>query len=827
MRAVRAARELMDVMWTAPRVRREKQGMREGLVADVRFAWRSLARSRGFLAAALTTLGAGMALCVTVMALVNAYLVRGLPYPESDRLYSVRIGQVGGRFLQGLDKLDWASLNDAIELPIAWDLDFFTLRGAPYTEGAQGTWVTTGYMAGFGVRPQIGRAFEPADFTAGAPQVALISHRMWQTRFGGSPDVLGRPVEAFVNDRPNEPLAFTIVGVLPRDHWHLQAFTEFMAPLRAPSYPYMVRLRHGVDAATAAERITALIRTGHPGVPPDWKVGLDSTHADYVRQIRPLLTAMAAATALVMLIACANVAVLFTVRATDRRREIAVRKALGASSGRIARALAAEAVLIGAVSTAIGLAVAHAALRAGAPLLERLIGRTVPGGTALLQIDLAIVGGALVTGLFVTAVCGAAQLWTSSKAPLSLALTGGQKGPSAGPQQRRAHASLIALEIGASLALLVGAALTIESGLRILRVNMGLTTTDVVVSRLNLRQQTYPDAATRKAFFDRFTAQYQSVSGIRQIAFANAWPLQAPQARDVGRDGEATFPARAGVTAVSDGYFDTLQVRIEDGRAFTAQDVIASERVTIVSHTLAARLWPNARAVGQRLRLAPAQAATPGQPPAVLTVIGVAADVRDSHTDQELADAYMSLNQYPSPAAFTYVRAPGATGRVEHDLRKALGQVDPELALVAPRLLSEILEQQRTAPRFLAWVLVVFASLAGALALIGIYGVIAYTVRQREQEIAVRVAIGADRATIVRLFLRQGAMVIGSGLALGVAGSILLGRVLQAQLFGVSAADPKAIAMAALGFGICGLLAAAWPARAAATLDPAAALKDS
>ena len=841
-RLVRAAHELFDLAWAGPRIRRElardaarafpttpaeRSAMRDGCLTDLRHAARSLARTRGFFAVAVGTLGAGLALCIAVMTIVNAYLVRGLPYPESDRLYWIQYTQPGQRGIEDLETLDWRALDDVIEQPIAWDLDFFNLRGAPYAEAAQGAWVTAGFMEGFGVRPAVGRGFAPADFSPGAPLVALISHRLWQTRFGGAADIVGRRFEAYVNDRPGEPQAFTIVGVLPDGLWHLNVFTDLMAPLRAPSFPYLARLRRGVTPEAAARRIEALVRGARPAMPQGWAVSLESAHARYVQQIRPLLLALATATALVLLIACANVAVLFTVRATQRQHEIAVRKALGASAGRVARSLASEAIVLGAAATALGLAAGQAAVTALAPLLERSLGRSAPGGVAALGISGTIVAGALLAGLFVTAVCAAARLWTSGFASPAQALHGGQKGASAGPRQRRAHAALIALEVAACLSLLVGAALTIESGLRILRVDMGIEPRDVIVGRLSLNQQKYPDAGSRNRFYDRVTAGLGSIGGVQGVAFANSWPLQQAPFRDVGRDEpQAALSARAGVMGVSASYFDTLGIAIEDGRAFADTDTPGSEPVAIVSHALASRLWPGQRGVGQRLRLSAPQGAPPGTQPASALVVGVAADIRHDYADTDLADAYLPLRRSPSPAPFVYVRTAGPLPRLEQDLRTLLAGLDPDMALVTPRPLADILDQQRAGPRFMASTLGLFAGLSAALALVGIYGVIAYTVKQREREIAVRIAIGADRGMITRLFLRQGAAVLGVGLAMGIAGALLLGRVLQAQLFNVRAADPVAIALVAIPFAICGLVAIGWPARAAASTDPAAALKD-
>ena len=799
--------------------------MQNAFFSDLRHASRALIRARGFTGVAIGTLGVALALCIAVTSVVDAYLVSGLPYPESDRLFNVRYGTPGVDMPRGMATLDWTSLNDVVEHPIAWDLDNFSLRGSPYPELAQGTWVTPGYVEGFGVRPAIGRGFEPTDFQQGRPSVAIISHRLWQTRFGGDTNVVGRQFEAHVNDRPNELETFRIVGVLPQRMWHMNPFTEVLSPLRASTFPYMVRLREGVSAQVAADRITALIRSGNTALPSDWRAELLSTHAEYVSQIRPLLLSLAAATALVLLIACANVVVLLMVRASGQRREIAVRKALGATTGRITRAVAAEGLVLGAAATMLGIALAQVVLSALAPVMERQLGRSVPGGEGALQIDGLIMLGAIAGGLFVVGVCSLALFLASGRTPVALALTGGQKGATEGPGQRRARSVLIAIEVAASLALLVGAGLMVQSGLRILNVDMGLDVRDVHVGRISLRPRTYIDAASRNAFYDQLHGRVTSVPGIRGVAFGNSWPLQAAPPREIAPDDSpAVTPTRAGLMGVSADYFDTLGIALRDGRAFTSIDRPGTPAVAIVSETLARTLWPGRRAVGERIRIAPPAGVT--APVRSYEVVGVAGDLRHTHTDEDLADVYLALSQSPSPSVFAYLKTDGPHATVERDVREAIAAVDAELPFGTPRPMADILDQQRAGSRFLAGLLVVFAAFAAILALVGIYGVVAYTVRQREREIAVRMAIGADRSAIMQMFLKQGAVVLTGGLLLGVASAVVLGRVLEAQLFGVRAAEPAILALATGSFALCGLLAVAWPARMAASTDPAAALKE-
>ena len=269
-----------------------------------------------------------------------------------------------------------------------------------------------------------------------------------------------------------------------------------------------------------------------------------------------------------------------------------------------------------------------------------------------------------------------------------------------------------------------------------------------------------------------------------------------------------------------------LQIPIVSGRTFAAAERVGTDPVAMISRTFATRLWPNENPVGQTLRLLPAPGAPATARPTSYTVAGVVGDIRDSHSDTDLADVYVALLQAPSNGVFAYLRTTGNSAGVAREFQRLLASIDADVGFAAARPLSEILEQQRAGAKLLAWLLIVFAFFAAILALVGIYGVIAYTVKQREREIAVRIAIGADRQTITRLFMRQGLIVLGAGLIFGIGGAIGLGRVLRAQLFNVPAADPMVIALATLGFALCGALAIALPARSAASLDPASILKE-
>jgi predicted permease len=791
------------------------------LESDVRSAVRALWKARGFTLVAVTTLAIGMTLCVTVMAVVNAYAVRAMPYPDADRLYRVDYGAPGQNPPRGLETLDWNSLADIVEHPLAWDLDVFYMLGGEFPESTPGAWVTPGYMAGYGVRVARGRTFEAADYAAGSPAVAIISHRTWQSRFGGDAAIIGRQFQAYVSDRPDEPESFAIVGVLPPDHWHLNAYSEVLAPLKAASYPYMVRLRPGASAEIAAERITALVRNGIPSLPSDWRAIVTSLQASYVATIRPMLWSVGAAAALVLLIAAANVAVLLLVRGRHRQKELALRLALGASPGRVARLLAVEGIVLGGLAAVGALIGTQLAIESLGPVIEQLLERRVPGGIGTFALDADVLVIAAICAVAITVLCAMVPVIASWRQTVALNLASSSRGATEGVGPRRTRAILIGLEVAASLTLLAGAALMAETAIRMLRVDFGIRPDNVVTASLSLRQRSYPTPTGRAEFFDRVTTQVAQVRGVSHVALGDWWPLQTPRPTRIETGGPNPVAGEANVFSVSPRYFDTVGMTLRAGRDFTVQDRAGSEPVAVVSEALALRMWPNGRALGQTLAIHRDDAATP----AIYRVVGVTNDVRQMHSDSQFQDLYLPLAQQAGRFAFLFARGtPSATW--DRELRAAVAAIDPEVALGATRPLATGLEQERTRPRVLALLLTVFAAFACLLALVGMHGVIAYAVKQRQREIAVRIAIGATARSVTRLFLRQGSVVLAIGIGAGLAGALGLGRILQSQLHDVRPHEPRLLAGAAIALAACGLFAMWWPARRASTTDPLVILKE-
>ncbi|MBA3269963.1 MAG: ABC transporter permease, partial [Acidobacteria bacterium] len=547
------------------------------LMADVRSAIRALAAARGFTAVSVVTLGTALALCVTVLSIVNAYIIRALPYPAADRLFRVDYAAPNQNPPRGLESLDWSTLDDVIELAIAWDLDVFYLLGQRYPESIPGGWVTPGYVSGFGVRAAQGRSFTTDDFQPGSPAVALISDRVWRTRFLGDPAIVGRTFQAYVSDRPAEAETFTIVGVLPADLWHVNVYTDVLAPLRAPTYPYMVRLRQGVPPQTAADRISALVRQGATTVPPDFRAGVTSTQASYAASVRPLLWSVGSAAGLVLLIAGANVAVLMLVRGRGRQKELAMRLALGASNLRVARLLAAEAVMIGAVATILGIGLSQVAMSSLSTQIESLLERRVPGGVGAFEMDVPVWLAASACGFAVTLVLTLAPLAVAWRAQMATGLADTARGVTTSAGGRRSQSVLIAIEVAASFTLLAGAALMAESAIRMLRVDFGIESDRVVTASLALRDRSFPDDASRVALFDRLASQLAGFGGSASVAFGDWWPLQGSRPRRVDTSGATPTVGTANPFAVSPDYFSTLGMSLRDGRVFTPQDRIGGE----------------------------------------------------------------------------------------------------------------------------------------------------------------------------------------------------------------------------------------------------------
>ena len=796
--------------------------------SDLRLAARSLRRAPGFASATVASLVLGLSLAAATVAVTNAYLVRSLPYPESQRLYHVMYAPPGPFEPGGLSAIDWASVSDVIEHPVTASGETLYLADASYAQPVRGLRAGRGFLEALGVRAALGRSLTDDELAPGSSDAAMIGHSLWLDRFGGDSSVLGRLVRAEVGEQGGDARTFRIVGVLPPGFWfgrESSAVVDLLLPLRSPTRTYMVRLREGVSVSLAEHRITDVTRRVGTRIPADWTgVHLESAHERYVGAIRPVLVAVTAASTLVLLIACINVAVLVLLRALHRQKEMSIRIALGAGRRHIVRLLIAESALLCAVSVAIASSITAFALATLAPAIETQLGRPAPRGVSSIGIDAPmVVGIAVVTVAIALCLC-LVPLATPWRSRLAETLRSAGRTSSDGSSMRRLRDVLVGAELAGTMVLLVGCGMMVRSVLQMTRADLGFQADHVIRTRTVIPARTYPDAPSRYAFYARVTEHAASLS--RGRVALTTWPPFAESSTDpiIGDAGNGVRSTASSI-AVGPDYFGVLGVPVREGRAFSLGDRVGSEPVAIVSESLARRLWPNGSAIGRRLRAVEA----PGQSEPTetwRTVVGVVRDVRQTYVDTEVADVYIPFYQVPPDRYGTFYVATGMPAAAfETVLRSALAESDPS-ALLRDVVSVASENRQYTGTRFLMAMLSAFAAFASVLAVVGMYGVIAYAVLQRRREFAIRIALGATSRAVTRLSMRGGSIVLAIGLVAGGMASGAATRVLQNRLYGVPSFDVLTLLATSALLGGAGLLAVWWPARRAAVVDPMSVLGD-
>ena len=799
------------------------------VIRDLRFAWRSLRRAPGFSLVAVATLALAFALTAAVTAIVNAYLFRSFPYPESDRLYHVRYAPVGQAEPRGLSGLDWDTLRDVIELADDSAPTRLYVADGGVTREVMGLLTAPGSLAALGVRVVSGRSLVEADFAPAGERVALIGHAMWQERFGGDPQIIGQLLRAARAADSAGVESYRIVGVLPPDFRYVREYqrgaVEVMLPLRSPLRPYMVRLRDGVPPEDAEHRITQVVRTVASTLPAAWSgVRLESVHEHHVAALRPLLLSVSAATVLVLLIVSGNLAVLVLLRTLRRQREIGIRVSLGAGRAHILRMLLAEIGLICGGAVAAGAALFAIGQRALAPFVETHMGRAIPGGPSALNMDVFVlmcVGGAAAAVALSLSCIPMLAPWQRR---LADALRSGSRTDTDTRSIHRLRTSLIALEVAGSVALLAGGGLMIRTVFNLVRTDLGFQAEELVRMRMALPVRAYPDVTSFLRFYDRLSGELGSQFGMA-FALANYPPFVELPLQELDIDGERSAPRVAGVLAVSEAYFHTLRVGIIRGRAFGPADRSGSEPVAIVSDTLARRHWPDGDAMGRRIRT-PEQHVSGAPLTAWRTIVGIARDVRQTHTDRDLADVYIPFLQTPGRHVQLYGRTDRPLTEWRDSVRAAVADIDPDVLIADPMSMRDQAHRLLAGPRFLMTLLTIAAGFAGSLAMLGIYGVTAFAVQQRRRELAIRIALGATRTNVLRVLLREAAAALAVGLPVGMLAGIGVANLLANQLHGVRTDDAATLVATAIAMTAGALLAGWWPARQADRVDPAGALNE-
>jgi putative ABC transport system permease protein len=804
------------------------------LLADVRFGLRILWRSPAFAAVAVLTLALGTGVNTAMFGALNAVVLRPLPCADPERVVVIE-GRYEGRSSGAGDTSrpdyeDWRRDAQGFAGMAAASGWTFNLTGRPEPLRLEGARVSGDFFSILGVRARLGRLVAPADDEPGSPPVAVLGHDAWQRAFGGDAAVLGRVV--ILNG-----IAHTVVGVLPPgfvvpglDHelWAPLANELTGAPRDARFLVTFGRLAEGVSLAQAQaslDVVTGRLAAEHPDTNRGWGGRVVPAHESLVGDVRPALLLLAAAVGVVLLIACANVSNLLLARAAARRREVALRAALGASTARLARQFLAENLVLASVSSALGLALARALL----PVLRALAPGDVPRLDQA-RLDPAVLGFTLVVALATGAGLALVPVLQARRCELLPALREGDRGGSAAlrsPLRR----GLVVLETALALTLLVGGGLLVRSLRNVLAVPPGFDAARVAGASVFLAPPRYRDLASQRAFVRDVLAAVETLPGVERAATVSRLPLEGGafmlkfqiEGRDVGR-AEA---AAASYRVVSSGYFQAMGIPVLEGRAPARTDSETSPPVVIVNRTFARRFWPGESPVGRRIRWIPED--DPAAPPRWHTIVGVVGDVRSAGlAEEEGPAAYVPFSQRVLPFVrdvSVVARAATDPGALLPSLRRALLAVDPDLPVYRARTLETVVSGSVETRRFNAALLEAFALLAFTLSMIGIYGVLSYTVGLRTREIGVRVALGASPAAVRRLVLKDGLGLAARGLALGLPLAMASSRLLEGMLFAVGPADPATLAVVSAAVFAAAALACHVPARRATRVDPTVALR--
>lgn len=801
---------------------------------DFLYALRRLKKDPGFAAVAILTLALGIGANSAMFSIVNAVLLRPLPYrdPAGLVLLSEHWRQFPRLSLSYLNYRDWRDQSHSFEAVGAVRNSVATMTGGAEAERVPAQNATANLFDLLGVRPELGRTFSAAEDKAGGPAVALISHGLWQRRFSSSPEVLGRSITL-------DNQSYSIVGVMPPNFEVLQQAADVILPFEPwartlpddrdwhPGILPIARLRPGVSAEQARTEIATIaqrLEKQYPDTNTNVSSLVEPMQEQMVANARPALLVLIGAVGAVLLLACANVATLLLVRASGRRREMAVRTALGARRSDIIRQLLAESTLVAAAGGALGLVLTWVAM----PLLVRLAGTSLPRSAGV-SVDAHVLGFTALAALLAGVLFGLAPARHAWSLELRETLSETDRGGSA-PSVMRTRSVLVVSEIALAMLLLVGAGLLFKSFERLSSVSPGFSTDHLLVADISRSATAYRDPNVRLGFFDRLFEQIPALPGVRSVGAVSFLPVTGTgsaihfniQGRPPRTPSEYIL---AGYRVASAGYLKSLGIPLIAGRWIQDSDRVGAHTVVVVNASFAKTYFPGRSAIGQHIQLG----AIPESDVPWMEIVGIVADVKQSLASESSTEMYVPYRQadavLPVSAMSIVVRTTGDPLAQANSIRVLVHGLDPDQPITGFRTMEENVSRSIAEPRFRTVLLTVFAGIALVLAAVGIFGVMAYSVSQRRRELGVRMALGSSRRRVLLLILADGMRLTLAGTAIGLAATFFLTRYVSSLLFNVPAYDPLTLAgMVALLVGIS-LCACYIPARNATLVDPIVALR--
>ena len=801
------------------------------VIQDVRQGFRRIRKNPGFAAVTIGVLALGIGANTAIFSVVNAVLVKPLPFPDSQRLVSVPHVPPPEIFpghktfsVSPANYFDWKAENDVFENMCILAPGSVTLTGLGPPEPIRAAFASADFFSVLGVRPLAGRLFAPGDDEPGR-YVAVLSEELWKRRFGGDPAAVGR---TFVADAHT----YTIVGVLPAGRGYYSSARLWLPLAFRPSekairgihdFDVLARLKPGVSVEAARAQMNAIaarLAARYPEDDKGWGAAVIPLHEILVGDVRPALLVLLGAVAFVLLIACANVANLVLAKTLGRRKEIAVRTALGASRGRIVRKLFVETGLLALGGGAVGLAIA----RLGTNLITSFLGNRLPRVTEI-RVDGAVLLFTLAVSLLTGAFAGAIPAWRLTRANPNDALKqGGRAESDAGSPVLRS--ALVAVEVALALMLMFGAGLLVRSLGHLSGVDPGFDPKNVLRAQLSIPEQKYPDAESQRRFYQQLLERVRALPGVKSAGAINTLPLTnggstQPIAVDGRPAASLSEQPEVAVRVLTPGTLAALRIPLRRGRDFTDADTDKAPPVVLVTESMAKKFWPGEDAVGKRLTLT-------FYPGVVREIVGVVADVKllGLARVEPVAALFLPHGQTPLSYMSLVARTAQDPRLLGPSVDAAVHALDPDLAVVDVGTMEEYLGVSLSEARFNMRMLAVFALLALVLSAVGIYSVLAYSVRSRTREIGIRIALGARGGRVVRMVILQGMRPALIGLAIGITGSLALGRLLGTLLFGVGSTDLVTFALVSTLLAAVALAACALPAWRATRVAPTTALQE-